>query len=202
MTATSKNYSRKKTRWIKYWNRTSVPVGFPHGKFPFITSETEACKTSSPSFSWLYLSIREDSLFLFEEIFLRRCARCLDESEYDKVKKGITGIKAILLQTCFTQWFKEKLNSRWVKMIFFGSFIVFFTRRNKKVNNQDVAYLPANLLIEWVVCWMAETNISTSSWIRCIPLPFPCKASTSKEKYKVFLSGNAILIRQQREIQR
>ena len=102
MTATSKNTQEKRQGELSTEIAQSVPVVFPHGKFPFITSETEACKTSSPSFSWLYLSIREDSLFLFEEIFLRRCARCLDESECDKVKTGITGREAIASNVLYT----------------------------------------------------------------------------------------------------
>lgn len=86
MTATRTNKNSRKNKLEKCTkNHTrlhGLPVVLPHGKFPFITSGTEACKweTSFFAISSLNFSINEESFVLFEEILLRRCARCLDES--------------------------------------------------------------------------------------------------------------------------
>lgn len=70
---------------------------FFYGKFFFIILEIVVCKVLLFLFFWLYLFIREDSLFLFEEIFLWRCVCCLDEFKYDKVKIGLIGRKLVVL---------------------------------------------------------------------------------------------------------
>ena len=74
----------------KCYDRTiDSPSLFPHGKFPFITSDkvdrvdVEGCSSLAHCISSLYFCTREVSFAFSAVILLRRRVRCLDEFAFD-----------------------------------------------------------------------------------------------------------------------